>query len=137
MKSPIKAKAAKTVKATTESTVIKKKLAFAKPLALKPRVSEKGYALSESVNVYTFDVPSEVNKFEVAAAVKLQYEVSVLRVRLASVPGKAVRAYRNGGRKSINAKRSDVRKAYVTLKAGDKLPIFAAVEPTEAPKETK
>lgn len=108
-----------------------------KPLTLKPRLSEKAYALSEAGNTYIFDVPLGVNKFEVAAAVAVQYEVGVINVRLAGVPGKAVRSYRNGGRRSINARRSDIRKAYVTLKEGDKLPIFAAVEEPAAPKEPK
>ncbi|MBX4196958.1 50S ribosomal protein L23 [Candidatus Saccharibacteria bacterium] len=108
-----------------------------KLLALKPRISEKSYALSEQINTYIFDVPSNANKFDIAKAVAAQFEVGVTNVRLASVPGKSVRSYRNRGRKSITGKRSDVRKAYVTLKEGDKLPIFAAIEEAEAPKETK
>lgn len=107
-------------------------------IALKPRVSEKSYALSEKLNTYIFDVPATSNKLDIAEAVKSQFEVNVTAVRIASIPGKAVRAYRNRGRKSINAKRSDLRKAYVTLKEGDKLPIFAAVEePTAPTKENK
>jgi large subunit ribosomal protein L23 len=120
-----------------ESTTPKRTSNGVKLLALKPRVSEKGYALSERINTYIFDVPSSANKFDIAKAVASQFEVGVTNVRLASVPGKAVRSYRNRGRKSITGQRSDVRKAYVTLKEGDKLPIFAAVEETEAPKETK
>jgi large subunit ribosomal protein L23 len=108
-----------------------------KQLALKPRISEKGYALSERANTYIFDVPASVNKFDIATAVKHQFEVTVIDVRLASVPGKTVRSYRNRGRKSISAKRSDLRKAYVTLKEGDKLPIFAAIEEPDASKEKK
>ena len=108
-----------------------------KLLALKPRLSEKAYALSEQRNTYIFDVPADANKFDVASAVASQYQVSVMDVKVAGVPGKAVRSYRNRGRKSISAKRSDIRKAYVTLKEGDKLPIFAAVEEPEAPKENK
>ena len=108
-----------------------------KVLTLKPRISEKAYALSEQVNVYIFDVPGDANKFDVAKAVKSQYEVDVTNVRMAGVPGKAVRSYRNRGRRSINSKRSDIRKAYVTLKEGDKLPIFAAVEEAKAPEEKK
>lgn len=129
---PVKSKKAKKI---TESPEPKKTSNGVKLLALKPRVSEKGYALSERVNTYVFDIPSNVNKFDIAKAVASQFEVGVTNVRLASVPGKAVRSYRNRGRKSIAGKRSDVRKAYVTLKEGDKLPIFAAVEETEAPKE--
>jgi len=108
-----------------------------KYLALKPRISEKAYAQSEAANVYIFDVPPVANKFDIAKAVAEQYSVGVTSVKIASVPGKSVRAYRQRGRRSINGKRSDIRKAYVTLKEGDKLPIFAAVENPEAPKETK
>jgi ribosomal protein L23 len=108
-----------------------------KLLALKPRISEKSYALSEKLNTYIFDVPATANKFDIATAVAAQFEVSVTGVRVAGVPGKAVKAYRQRGRRSIDSKRSDIRKAYVTLKEGDKLPIFAAADQPEVPKETK
>ena len=108
-----------------------------KTVILKPRVSEKAYAQSEASNVYIFDVLGSANKLDVARAVAAQYDVSVTRVKVASVPGKSVRAYRQRGRRSINGQRSDIRKAYVTLKEGDKLPIFASMETPEAPKETK
>lgn len=108
-----------------------------KQVTLKPRISEKAYAQSEAANVYIFDVPSSANKLDIAKAVAAQYEVGVTNVKIAGVPGKTVRAYRNRGRRSINGRRSDIRKAYVTLKQGDSLPIFAAVENPEAPKEAK
>lgn len=108
-----------------------------KSVALKPRISEKAYALSEKGNTYIFDVPSDTNKFDIGKAVASQFSVTVTGVRIAAVPGKSVKSYRQRGRRSLSAKRSDVRKAYVTLKEGDKLPIFAAVEEPEAVKETK
>jgi ribosomal protein L23 len=108
-----------------------------KILTLKPRVSEKAYALSEASNTYIFEVEAGVNKFDIAKSVAAQYEVSVVNVRIAKIPGKAKRAYRQGGRKFVQGQRSNVHKAYVVLKEGDKLPIFAAVEESEAPKETK
>lgn len=106
-------------------------------LTLKPRISEKAYALSESGNTYIFDVPGGANKHDIAKAVAIQYEVKVNNVRMAAVPGKAVRSYRQRGRKSLSGQRSDVRKAYVTLDEGDKLPIFAAVEEPKAPEKEK
>ena len=106
-------------------------------ITLNPRLSEKAYGLSEQRNTYVFDVRPGVNKFEVAKAVAAQYEVKVENVRLAGVPGKALRSYRQRGRKSVSGQRSDIRKAYVTLKEGDKLPIFAAVEESKAPEEKK
>lgn len=102
-----------------------------KYMALKPRISEKAYALSEQRNVYVFDVPSGANKHDIAKSVADQYEVKVTNVRISSVPGKAVRSYRQRGRKSIAGQRSDIRKAYVTLKAGDNLPFFAGAEEAE------
>ncbi|HSW78525.1 MAG TPA: 50S ribosomal protein L23 [Candidatus Babeliales bacterium] len=107
-------------------------------ITLKPRVSEKAYGLSEQHNTYVFDVDAKINKFEVAKAVTSQYEVSVTKVHLVNIPGKAQKSYRQRGRKSISGQRSDIRKAYVTLKDGDKLPIFAAdEEDTKKPKEKK
>lgn len=106
-------------------------------MTLKPRISEKAYALSEQRNVYIFDVPASANKHDIAKSVAAQYEVKVTNVRISAVPGKSVRSYRNRGRRSIAGQRSDIRKAYVTLSEGDKLPIFAAVETPDAPKETK
>jgi ribosomal protein L23 len=134
MNNPVKIKSSKPA-AAPEVTL--KTSVPAKMLTLKPRISEKAYALSGQHNTYIFDVPAGANKFDIAGAVASQFEVSIIKVRVAGVPGKSVRAYRQRGRRSINAQRSDIRKAYVTLKEGDKLPIFAAVEESEAPKETK
>lgn len=131
----MRAVGAKKPKVTAEPAQIKRAASASKLLVLKPRISEKSYALSEKNNTYIFDVPNEANKMDIAGAVTSQFEVIVTNVRVAGVPGKAVRSYRQRGRRSINSKRSDIRKAYVTLKEGDKLPIFAAVEQPEAVKE--
>lgn len=100
---------------------------MSKNLILRPRLSEKAYGLSEALNTYVFDVPAGANSHSVAAAVARQYGVGVKSVRIASVPGKSIRLIKRRTR-SIDARRSDIRKAYVTLKQGDKLPIFQAVE---------
>jgi len=115
-----------------------KKAKPVKDIVLRPRISEKGYALSESANTYIFEIPSNANKFDVSSAVGSQFDVTVTGVRVAAIPGKSIRSYRQRGRKSIAAKRSDIRKAYVTLKDGDKLPIYAAIEePSKPEKDTK
>ncbi|MGA3150210.1 MAG: 50S ribosomal protein L23 [Candidatus Saccharimonadales bacterium] len=108
-----------------------------KSVVLKPRLSEKAYSLSEELNTYLFEVPSGVNSLSVADAVAKQYSVSVIKVRITGAPAKTKRTYRRGGRVSHRARRSDFRKAYVVLKEGDKLPIFAAVEEPETKPETK
>ena len=110
---------------------------MSKIVALKPRVSEKTYAQAETSNTYVFDVPKAANKHDVARSVASQYEVTVTGVRLASVPGKPKRSIRRKGRNIFNTSRSDIRKAFVTLKEGDKLPIFSAIEESAGPEETK
>jgi len=54
-------------------------------------------------------------------------------VRVVVQKGKAKRSYRN--KQFISGVRSDNKKAYVTLKAGDSIPIFAAVEEQEQKAE--
>jgi large subunit ribosomal protein L23 len=101
---------------------------MSKTMPLKPRLSEKTYAMSETLNVYTFEVPAGATKLTVAAAVKAQYEVTPTKVRIAAVAGKSRRTYKKSTRTNVTGTKSGIRKAYVTLKEGDKLPIFAAVE---------
>ncbi len=134
MRSPVRNKKAQ---AQAEPQPPAKKKIAVLPLTLNPRLSEKAYGLSEERNTYIFDIEPGMNRFDVSRAVAGQYEVGVVKVRIASVPGKSVRTYRQRGRKSVSGQRSAIRKAYVTLQAGDKLPIFAAVENPEAPKEEK
>ena len=98
-----------------------------KTTVLKPRLSEKSYGLSESKNVYVFEVPAGANKHVVARAVAVQFEVTVVNVNITNLKGKPKRTVRKGGRPTTG-QRSDVKKAYVTLKAGDKLSIFATEE---------
>ena len=105
-----------------------------KTLILKPRLSEKAYALSQALNTFVFEVPKSANKHSVARAVESQYDVTVEEVKVIVLKGKAKRTIRKGG-KVAKGRQSDVKKAYVKLKAGDSLPIFAAVEEAEQKQE--
>lgn len=98
---------------------------------LRPRMSEKAYGVSQLRNTYVFDVEGDTNKHSVARAVSEQYSVTVTGVRVVNQKGKVKRTVRKGGR-PVMGRQSDVKKAYVTLKAGDTLPIFAAIEEAEA-----
>lgn len=100
-------------------------------LVLKPRVSEKAYGLSNLRNTYVFDVERAANKHAIARAVSVQYGVTVTEVNVINQNGKAKRTVRKGGRPSMG-RQNDFKKAYVTLKAGDSLPIFAAIEESDA-----
>lgn len=106
---------------------------MSKSLALKPRMSEKTYASSQSTNTFVFDVPTSTNKVEVAAAVAAQFDVTVVNVRTIVVKGKKARSIRLGKyRKNVMGQRKDYKKAYVTLAEGNSIPVFAAVEEAEA-----
>jgi len=98
-----------------------------KSIALIPIMSEKAYGLSQVRNTYTFVVPQGTNKHTVARAVTSQFGVVVTEVNILNVAGKAKRTVRKSGR-AVAGRQSDSRKAYVTLKAGDSIPIFAALE---------
>ena len=93
-----------------------------------PRISEKAYAHASQKNVYTFVVPADVNKFEIKKTIESQYEVTVTGINISILKGKNKRFTMRRGRQSIGY-RQDVKKAYVTLKEGDSIPVFAAEEP--------
>jgi len=103
-------------------------------MVLKPRLSEKSYMLSETNSTYAIEVPGDANKDTVAKAVTVQFGVTVETVNIINVKGKTKRTVRKGGRPTMG-RRSDIKKAYVTLKEGDKLPFFA--DPEEEKKSDK
>lgn len=107
---------------------------MSKIMTLKPRISEKAYGLSQQQNTYIFEVPKHANRLTVADAVSAQFDVTVEAVRISNAKGKIKQTYRKRSR-PVTGKRSDVKRAYVRLKEGDKLPIFAAEEKEEAEAE--
>ena len=106
-----------------------------KTMVLKPRISEKTYMMSQTTRTYVVEVPGDANRDTVAKAVATQFGVTVENVNIVVVKGKTKRTIRKGGRPTTG-RRSDFKKAYVTLKEGDKLPFFADAE-EEAAKEDK
>lgn len=103
-----------------------------KAITLRPRLSEKTYGLSES-RVYVVEIPKDANKHIVARAVEAQFEVKVTKVNVANIKGKSKRVVSVTGKRMKNAegRRTDVKKAYVTLAEGHSLPFFAAIEEEE------
>jgi large subunit ribosomal protein L23 len=85
-----------------------------------PLISEKGTLLTESANQVLFKVRPDANKIEVKQAVETIFKVKVVQVRMARYLGKMRRIGKSMGR------RSDWKKAYVTLKEGDKIDFFGA-----------
>lgn len=104
-----------------------------KSMILKPRMSEKAYANSQT-GVYVFLVPQDSSKHSVASAVSAQFNVTITSVNIANQAGKAKRTVRKGGR-AIAGRTAEHKKAYVALKEGDSIPVFAAVEEAEKKSE--
>ena len=80
-----------------------------------PIVSEKATLVAEKSNSVVFKVLQDATKPEIKAAVELMFKVEVKAVSVLNQKGKAKRFGRSMGR------RDNVRKAYVTLKAGQEL----------------
>ena len=78
-------------------------------ILVSPLVSEKGALLADEQNQHVFKVLSSATKSEVKQAVEGMFKVKVDKVRILNMKGKTKRF---GGR---IGKRSDLRKAYVTL----------------------
>ena len=91
-----------------------------KEIILKPVVSEKSYSLANESNKYVFFVDSDINKIEIKNAVEKKYKVKVLSVNIVIKPGKMVRDWKS----NKYTRKSDKRKAIVTLKKGDKIDEF-------------
>lgn len=94
-------------------------------LKIVPHISEKAYGQSQNAT-YVFKVPVSANKQQVAEAVEAQYGVKVDGVRVVIAKGKLKRTIRNG--KPYEGRRSDAKKAYVTLVEGESIKIFDEIE---------
>ena len=80
-----------------------------------PIVSEKATMIAEKSNSVTFKVLQDATKFEIKAAVQLMFKVDVKAVAVVNIKGKTKRFGKSVGR------RDNLRKAYVTLQAGQEL----------------
>ena len=87
----------------------------------RPLVTEKGVEKKDAERTLVFEVAPGANKTEVKSAVEKLFKVKVEEVRTANFDGKMRRRGRFSGY------RSDWKKAYVRLKAGEKVPDFAGV----------
>ena len=80
-----------------------------------PIVSEKGTMVAEKHNQVLFKVMRDATKPEIKAAVELMFKVEVESVQTVQHKGKVKRFGKSIGR------RDHVKKAYVSLKAGQEL----------------
>ena len=94
-----------------------------------PVISEKSSAAQQDKNTLVFKVLKDATKDEIKAAVVTLFNVKVEAVRTLNFQGKVRRTARGFG------KRSDWKKAYVTLPEGTQLDIEDASQQTN--KESK
>ena len=84
----------------------------------EPVVSEKSYDLIQDYNTYTFLVDRRANKTEIKQAIAEIFDVRVTRVNTINRKGKVKRTGWKMG------KRSDTKRALVTLAVGSSINIF-------------
>ena len=87
---------------------------------IRPVITEKSTVLMGE-GKYTFRVPLNATKIQVRQAVEKIFNVKVEKVATIRVLGKVKRMGRTQG------KRSDYKKAIVTLKAGESIEFFEGV----------
>lgn len=90
-------------------------------LIVAPLVTEKGTIVSEKANQVIFRVRPEASKDKIRLIVEEMFKVTVTQVRTANFMGKERRRGKTAGR------RPDWKKAYVTLKEGDRIEFFEGI----------
>jgi large subunit ribosomal protein L23 len=87
----------------------------------RPIVTEKGVAKKDAERTLCFEVSAGANKTEIKNAVQTLFKIKVEDVRTSTTAGKLRRRGRFAGY------RADWKKAYVRLKAGEKMPEYAEI----------
>jgi large subunit ribosomal protein L23 len=87
----------------------------------RPVVTEKGVTKKDDERTLCFEVHPDANKTQVKQAVERLFRVKVEEVRTMNLEGKMRRRGRFTGY------RPDWKKAYVRLKAGEKMPEYAEI----------
>lgn len=93
----------------------------AETLIVAPLVTEKGTIVSEKANQVVFRVRPGATKDKIRLVVEEMFKVTVTQVRTANFMGKERRRGKTLGR------RPDWKKAYVTLKEGDRIEFFEGI----------
>ncbi len=87
-------------------------------ILIRPLITEKLTALREATNTVGFVVHPDANRIQIRLAVEALLKVKVEKVNVLNVRGKVKKLGRFSGR------RSDWKKALVTLKQGEKLEMY-------------
>jgi large subunit ribosomal protein L23 len=90
----------------------------------RPLVTEKVSALNEK-GKYGFEVDFDANKVEIKVAVEKLYNVNVVSVNTITMMGKKKVRFTKAG--TLSGRRSHVKKAIVTLAAGEVIDFYSNV----------
>lgn len=99
-----------------------------------PRATEKAY-VAQAKNQYIFFVPTAASKQEIAKRIGEEFKVTVIDVRVTTRKGKQTKYSKGKHAYPGITYRRDHKVAYITLKDGDKIPVFEEVK--EEVKEDK
>ena len=91
----------------------------------RPMVTEKTNDLAFKLKQYVFEVQVNANRTLVKEAVESIFKVNVVSVNIIKTPGKSKR---NTKSRRVTLKKPVMKKAIVTLAAGEKIPFFEGVE---------
>lgn len=101
-----------------------------------PRATEKAYN-AQTQNKYVFYVPKSASKQAIAKAIAEAFKVTVVDVQVLSRKGKATRFSRGKHAYPGITFRQDHKVAYITVKAGDKIPVFEEEKKADAKADKK
>ncbi len=99
-----------------------------------PRATEKAY-VEQTKNTYVFYVPMKASKQEIAKQISAAFKVTVIDVRTAVRKGKPTRFSRGKHAYPGTTNRQDKKVAYITVKEGDKIPVFEEVKDAKEDKK--
>ena len=92
----------------------------------RPLLTEKMSRLEETERKYGFEVHPAANKHEIKAAIEAKFDVEVIKVATQNRLGKVKSMTMRSSGKSIRTqgRRTDWKRAIVTLREGDKIDFF-------------
>ena len=95
-------------------------------IIIKPVLTEKMAILEERENKFAFLVSPDANKTEIKKAVESKFDVKVVKVSTMNQSGKRKQmTVRSGGRTiRTTGKRSDYKKAVITLESGSTIDLL-------------
>ncbi len=99
-----------------------------------PRATEKAY-VEQTKNTYVFYVPMKASKQEIAKQISAAFKVTVIDVRTTVRKGKPTRFSRGKHAYPGITNRQDKKVAYITVKEGDKIPVFEEVKDAKEDKK--